>query len=277
MPKSFKVETLNEVLKKAEVRNSFELMSKGETFKDLSTICIIPIPGVKEHKTFLNCKKCKEKNEYVQSTFSGLHPRFVDAYYKHLMKPMNVPFVELIMPGFEVGDAYSTALNMVLNTPDLAKFKYVLTVEYDNIIPWMPDTAGPLNVLYEDIEKGYDVVGGLYWTKGTPSLPLVYGDPKEKLKDPAGYFKVRHDWKEGDLVECNGMGMGFTLFKMDIFKDTRLKKPFFKTVGEHRKKGPASYTQDLYFFQNIRKLGYKVAVDTKVKLGHMDLISGAVY
>ena len=67
------------------------------------------------------------------------------------------------------------------------------------------------------------------------------------------------------------------LFKMEIFKDKRLEKPFFKTIAEHKETGPALYTQDLNFFEKIRKLDYRCAVDTRVVLAHMDLATGAIY
>ena len=58
------VQTVDQLLEQARFRNSFEVMPKGDTFKNLSTICIIPIPGAQTDKKFLNCKKCKTKNEY---------------------------------------------------------------------------------------------------------------------------------------------------------------------------------------------------------------------
>src|SRR3990167_9081703 len=244
-------------------------MPKGDTFKNLSTICILPIPGSQIEKKFLNCKKCKTKNEYESWSMQGLHPTFVEAY-KRLIKPMNVPFLEMMPSGYEVGDAYTKSIEIILATPALSSFKFILTIEYDNIIPFIPNTQGPLMMLYETMEKGFDAVGGLYWTKGTPSMPLIYGDPKESRKEPAGMFRVRMDWKPGDVVECNGMGMGFTLFKLDLFKDKRFKKPWFKTVQDHSDKGPRLYTQDLYFFEKFRGLGYKCAVDTRVRIGHLD-------
>ena len=271
-----KVQTIDQLLEQAQFRGSFKAMPQGDTFKDLSTISILPIPGPKTEKMFLNCKKCKTKNEYTSWTFSGLHPIFVEAY-KRLVRPMNVPFLEMMPSGYEVGDAYNKAIEMVLANDSLNKFKFILTVEYDNIIPFIPNTQGPLMMLYETMEKGFDVVGGLYWTKGNPSMPLIYGDPKEKRDNVAGMFKVRMDWKPGDIVECNGLGMGWTLFKMDIFKDKRFKKPWFKTVTEHTEKGPALYTQDLWAFQHLRELGYRVACDTRVRLGHLDFRTSIIY
>ena len=60
--------------------------------------------------------------------------------------------------------------------------------------------------------------------------------------------------------------MGFTLFKIDIFRNPELPKPFFKTVNNETE----VMTQDLYFCKNIHKLGYKVACDTSIKVGHID-------
>lgn len=286
--------TIDQLLEQAQFRESFKAMPQGDTFKDLSTICIIPIPGPKTEKKFLNCKKCKTKNEYQSWSFSGLHPIFVEAY-KRLIRPMNVPFLEMMPSGYEVGDAYTKAIEMILANPQLSKFKFILTIEYDNIIPFIPNTQGPLMMLYETMEKGFDVVGGLYWTKGNPSMPLIYGDPKEGRKEAAGMFKVifpskkpkpkgwkpgkivSGEWHDGDIVSCNGSGMGFTLFKLDIFKDTRFKKPWFQTVNDHSKKGPRLYTQDLKFAEQARKLGYRWAIDTRVKLGHLDFASGVIY
>jgi hypothetical protein len=214
--------------------------------------------------------------EYEHTSITGLNPIFVESF-KRLVKPMNVPVVEMMINGLEVGDAYNNAVDTILSNPGLKDFKYMLTVEWDNIVPFIPNTKGPLMMLYEGIEKGFDVVGGLYWTKGTPSMPLIYGDIKAKNKNPEGYFKVIHNWKDGELVECNGMGMGFTLFKMEIFKDKRLEKPYFKTCNEHTEEGVKLYTQDLYHFEKISKLGYRVAVVTRVKVGHLDFASGVIY
>lgn len=290
--------TIDQLLKQARFRQSFEVSPTGKTFRDLSTIIIIPTRGVQEEKKTHICSKCKTKSEYISTTVNGMSPIFVEAW-KRLIKPMNVPVLEMVVQGMEVGVAYSTAIENILANPALNKFKYILTVEDDNIIPFMPNTQGPLMMLYDDIEKfKLDVVGGLYWTKGNPSMPLLYGDPRKKREAPEGMFKVRFpakkqkpkrygklnddgsDWTDGEIVLCNGSGMGFTLFKMDIFKDSRLKKPFFETISDHgtnEKPGIRQYTQDLQGMERIRELGYKIAIDTRVKIGHLDVKSGIIY
>ena len=71
--------------------------------------------------------------------------------------------------------------------------------------------------------------------------------------------------------------MGFTLMKRSIFEDPRLDKPFFKTVNEVRDGKARVYTQDLYFYEKIKKLGYKICVDTGIRCGHLDFQTETVY
>jgi hypothetical protein len=64
---------------------------------------------------------------------------------------------------------------------------------------------------------------------------------------------------------------GFNLWKLDMFKDERIEKPWFKTLNDFIPgQGAKVYTQDLYFFERAGKVGYKFACDTRVKVGHLD-------
>jgi hypothetical protein len=72
------------------------------------------------------------------------------------------------------------------------------------------------------------------------------------------------------LTECNGLGMGFTLFRMEMFTSGKIERPWFKTM-QHFDNGSARVmTQDLYFFEKARKAGYRCACDSRVKVGHFD-------
>jgi hypothetical protein len=174
---------------------------------------------------------------------------------------MNQKFMRIFIIGMEIGEAYSQVIETILQDPNLSKWSFILTLEDDNMPP--PDG---LPKLVESINQGWDVVGGLYWTKGEEGQPMIYGDPKNTPVD----FIPQVPALEA-VQPCNGLGMGFTLFRLSVFKDQRLPKPFFKTLSEYREgQGVRAYTQDLYFFENIKKLGYRVACDTRVKVGHYD-------
>jgi hypothetical protein len=179
---------------------------------------------------------------------------------------MNQKSTKVFAVGMEVGDAYNSMIEQIAVNPELSKWKYILTMEEDNLPP--PDG---LLKLYESMND-YDVVGGLYWTKGEHGQPMIYGEGN----DNDVHFRPQPPKEE--IQKCDGLGMGFTLFKMEIFKDPRVPQPWFQTLNEYDpQKGTRLYTQDLYFFENIRKLGYKVACDTRVKVGHLDPQSEVVW
>lgn len=220
---------------------STERLELSKSYRDLSTICIVPTRGQIAAKVVQN--------------------------WWGLMPAMNQKFIRIFMIGMEVGAAYTAAIEQILANPVLKDWKYILTLEEDN----MPPPDGLLK-LYENIDK-YDVVGGLYWTKGEMGQPMIYGHPKSMPLD----FIPQKPLPE-TIQECNGLGMGFNLFKLDIFKDPKIPKPWFKTLQEFIPgKGARAYTQDLYFYENIHKLGYKVACDTRVKVGHYDLEADIVW
>ncbi|MCX7778671.1 MAG: hypothetical protein N2259_00240 [Patescibacteria group bacterium] len=217
----------------ANILKSIERLEKGKAYQDLSTICIVPTRGMIPAKA-------------AQS-------------WMGLITPMNQKFTRIFMIGMEVGEAYNAAIELILANPELSKWKYILTLEEDNLPP--PDG---LLKLYENMDK-YDVIGGLYWTKGEGGQPMIYGDPN----DPEMNFRPQPPRME--IQPCNGLGMGFTLFRLELFKDPRIEKPWFKTCQEYDpQRGSKIYTQDLYFFEKIRQFGYKVACDTRVRVGHYD-------
>jgi hypothetical protein len=129
-----------------------------------------------------------------------------------LIRPMNQKCIgPIFFRGYEVGEAYNMAFNFILSNPVLSTWKYVLTIEEDNLPP--PDG---LIRLYESMDD-YDCVGGLYWTKGEGGQPMIYGDPAvEELNF------IPQIPKPDTVQPANGLGMGFNLWKLDMFKDERM-------------------------------------------------------
>ena len=211
-----------------------ERISKARSYADCSTIMVVP----------------------------AIKPIPPKVYMSHLglMAPMNQKFTRMCMENMEVGDAYNAAVEFILGNPELSKWKYILTVETDNILP-----ADALLKLIEDIESGpYDAVGGLYWTKGEGGQPMCYGNPAELPRNFRPWLPM-----EDSVTKCNGLGMGCTLFRIDFFK--KMPAPWFKTVQEllpyH---GARQFTQDLWHFEEGTKYGERVACSSRVLVGHYD-------
>lgn len=222
-------------------------LDRSRTYKDLSTICVVPTRGM-------------------------IHAKVVQCWMG-MMAPMNQKFLRMFVIGMEVGAAYSSAVDTILAHPDLSKWQYILTLEDDN----MPPPDGLLR-LYESIEgqvdgKRYDAVGGIYWTKGAGGQPMIYGDPHIM---PRNFIPQRP--VPESVQPCNGLGMGFTLFRLAMFRDPRIPHPWFRTVQEFTPYvGAKAFTQDLWFFDQAGSVGHKFACDTRVKVGHHELDTDRVW
>jgi len=223
-----------------ELDTTVKRLEKANTYRDLSTVIVVPTRGGR-----------------------SLTPRWVQNQ-QGLMRPMNQKIIGPIYPaGMEVGIAYNWAINWILT--QLPDYKYMLTWEDDVLPP--PD--GMLK-LYEAIDD-YDVIQGLYYTKGEEGQPMIYGDANDPI------INFRPQVPIPDTVQrCYGLGMGFNLFKMEQFK--KMKAPWFKTEQSwDPTTGGKCYTQDLFYFEKAGKEGFKFACDTRVKCGHYDEQSDIVW
>ena len=190
-------------------------------------------------------------------------PTRVALAWRGMILPPNQPWHFMAIEGEEVGMAYNRAIEQILAHPDLSQWEYILTVEHDNLMP----SDGVLKLIKRlDEHPELDCVGGLYWTKGEGGVPQIWGDPK----DPVVNFRPQPP-VPGELVECCGTGMGFNLWRLDMFK--KLPKPWFETKASANGVG----TQDLAFWGEARKHGHRCAIDCGVLVGHLDPSTGIVW
>lgn len=201
----------------------------------------------------------KKQRIIVVLPASDLIPAKVALTHWNLAFPPNNGVVRMLALGMEVGDAYSTTIGQILGHPDLGQWEYLLTIEHDNT----PPGDGVLR-LCEQMEEHpeFACIGGLYFTKGSGGVAQIWGD----IKDPIINFRPQPPDPQGGLVECYGTGMGFNLWRLSMFKDSRLRRPWF-----HTQKVGGVATQDLYFWSDARKYGYRCAIDCSVRVGHYDV------
>jgi hypothetical protein len=221
----------------------------GSTFKDCSTIIVVPTRG-------------------------SIHHLVVQAW-QSMCAPMNQKRAFLFAAGHEVGEAYNALVQNILNDKHLSKWKYLMTMEDDNLPP--PDAH--VRLLETIQQTGCDGVSGLYFTKGDVNMPMAYGNPDEFRRTGELDFKpmdVRAAVQLGAAMEVNGIAMGCSLYRMDLFRE--IPEPWFETVSdwwpEH---GARGYTQDLKFAEKAKRRGKKFYVDCRVKVGHLDVETGICY
>ena len=224
----------------SDMDRTLNRLDKSMSYRDLSTIIVCPTRG-------------------------SIPARIVQSWMS-LMRPMNQKVIGPIFAvHMEVAEAYNLTIQSILSNPGLSDWKYILTIEEDNA----PPMDGLLKI-YEGMDR-FDVIGGLYWTKGEGGQPMIYGAPSTL---PKNFIPCRP--QTDALQACNGLGMGFTLFKLDIFK--KMPYPWFRTLQEVIPGvGARAYTQDLYFFEQAARYGYKFASDNRVKVGHLDTTTGVMW
>jgi hypothetical protein len=213
----------------------------------------------KAHSRILADGSWKKQRVVVVIPAADSVPTLTYLAHRNIGFPPNQQNVWIAAEGMEVGEAYSQAITGILANPELGQWEYLLTIEHDNLPP--PD--GVLRLIKQmEAHPEFACIGGLYWTKGYGGVPQIWGDPR----DPVLNFRPQPPDPNGGLVECCGTGMGFNLWRLAMFKDDRLRKPWFKTGEGH--------TQDLWFWSDARKYGYRCTIDCSVKVGHLDY-SGA--
>lgn len=220
----------------------------GSSYRDTSTVVVVPTRGLVDA-------------QIVQS-------------WQNLITPMNQPRTWIYARGMEVGDAYNTTIKAILAHPQLSKWRYVLTLEDDNLQP-----ADAHVRLLESIQGGaWDAVAGLYFTKGGINMPMAYGDPEHYARTGELEFRprdVRQAVQQGAILPVNGVAMGCTLWRMELFRE--LEPPWFVTVADVVDGVSQGFTQDLYFCRRAKLAGKAFAVDCRVKVGHLDVNTGDLY
>lgn len=226
--------TMESGLNNARLAESTSKLTKGGSWKKQRIVMLIPAGEQIPTKVYLS--------------------------HMNIIYPPNQAVVRMAAVGMEVGEAFSSSIEQILAHPELSQWEYILTIEHDNI----PPADGVLKLIKRMEEHPeFACIGGLYWTKGEGGVPQIWGDKK----DPVMNFRPQPP-VAGELVECWGTGMGFNLWRMSMFKDEKLRKPWFKTLTGIEGEGVG--TQDLYFWGDAQKNGYRCAIDCDVLVGHYD-------
>lgn len=108
------------------------------------------------------------------------------------------------------------------------------------------------------------IFGGIYCHKSPPPMPMVFRGMG------AGPYL---DWKAGEFFEVDGIAMGCTLIRTEVFK--HLPKPWFKTVDDLSRFWDGNpkaevWTEDLFLCSLVKNAGFKIYADASVLCGHWD-------
>lgn len=138
----------------------------------------------------------------------------------------------------------------------------------DYIIMYDDDMLLPINMverMIEDVEKNpeIDVLAPLAHMRNAPHYAVIYTTTEgydEKAHAPYFVNNFVKNYPKDKLVECDAVGFGAVMIKMDMVR--KITPPyFFSTTGSG---------EDIYFCMKARQdAGARIFMDTRIKLGHL--------
>ena len=149
---------------------------------------------------------------------------------------------------------------------------YAIENEFDNVLWLDSDMTFPkdaLTKLLAHIEKGYDMVTGLYVTRHEPVEPVIYDMLEEPKRNPdTGYLEKRinpyRDYPRNSFFPVSGCGFGCVITKTSMLKDVwdKFGPAFnpFPWAGE-----------DISFCYRAKLLGYQPYCDSTISCGHIGM------
>lgn len=111
-----------------------------------------------------------------------------------------------------------------------------------------------------------DIVGGMYFYKRKPCLPVYRPLDLQEEYEKTGSFPENYKWKiPTEPFEVRWLGNGFKLVKREVIK--KLKEKFLVPNLPMIYKGEY-VSEDWAFDERARDMGFTVWVDPTIKLGH---------
>lgn len=186
-----------------------------------------------------------------------LHPQFTFSYAA-LHPPMCYNMNVMTVWMKEVGKARQEIAEKAVEMGT----KYLFFIDED-VTP--PGHALRQLIYQADHHPEGMVFGGIYCHKSPPAMPMIF-----RGLGAGPYW----DWKVGEFFEVDGISMGCTLIRTEVFE--KLPKPWFKTVDDASAYWDGvpkaeMWTEDLYFCDLVRKAGYKVYADASVLAEHWSI------
>ncbi len=158
------------------------------------------------------------------------------------------PYEMLDTIGHSVEDARNLITGQALAIPEITH------------LMWIDDDATfDRCAIKHLVEHGMFIVGGLAFGRRPPYPPiLLHENPNTAIK-----FDYQYDYPEG-LIEVDATGGHFLLVRREVFE----------AIHKRLKPGEGPWTQrglgeDVSFCQRARECGYRVMVDTSIKIGHI--------
>lgn len=176
----------------------------------------------------------------IPTASANLHRKFVQSLMQ-LKYPPGADVDINIVEGYQL----PFARNRIVQQAIEKNCDYLFFIDADMVFP--PDTL--LRLLSHNVP----MVNALAFRRIKPHYPCIFKwNEKEGSYETVAYY--------GGLQEVDATGMPAILIKTEVFK--KMKQPWYYYRDN-------LFSSDLTFCENARKLGYKILIDTDLKIGHI--------
>lgn len=160
---------------------------------------------------------------------------------------------------FNIGSLVYDSRNTICQAAMHMEADYILWIDSDMVFP--PDT---LIRLMKDVDEGRDLVSCLCFYRKYPYNPVGYTKLTVEDDEIKEMVKIK-GYPENEIIEMDAVGFGMVLMKTDILFDVAGQ------AGGHAVWfQPTPWAgEDCAFCVRARRAGYKLYLDTGIKIGHM--------
>ncbi len=176
----------------------------------------------------------------VPNSNEYLHRRFVQSLM-NLEYPTNAAIDFTMIFGYQL----PFARNRIVKQALLNESDYLLFMDADMVFPQ--------DMLLRLLKHNVKMVNALAFRRIKPHYPCIFKwNGEDKCYETMTFTK--------GLLEVDATGMAAHLIHTDVFK--AMKQPWYY-YRDHQ------FSSDLTFCENAKKLGFKILIDTDLKIGHI--------
>src|SRR6267142_1315026 len=124
------------------------------------------------------------------------------------------------------------------------------------------DMLCPHDLFFKLVDNDKDICAPLAFTRNPNHKPVAYETREgfdETTRTRYGFTRYIENYPRNTLFECDAVGFGAVLIKTDVLK--KIPKPWFF--------GMAQTGEDVTLCTKARRAGFRVWMDSRIKLGHL--------
>ena len=183
------------------------------------------------------------------------------------MDMVHTEFMKSLMQMRRVGDVgFSISSSSLVYDARNNLAKQAVDGGFDKILWLDSDMSFAPDLMERLVEDDLDMVGGLYFSRKEPIVPVVYqkvgyfhDDETDEVTPAALNY---YEYPQDELFPCEGIGFGGVLVSVDLIKKVQEKYglPFSPVLG---------FGEDLSFCIRARDVGATIMCDSRIKMGHV--------